>query len=127
MTFPNITPTGRSFSAGDFPIKTFRTNNGKDTRILYGDRRTDRSIDLTYENITDALAYEFFDDYDQKTGTFREIPAGELAPVFNGWAHTTRLQISGGNAIQWRYAEPPQIRSVGVGRSTVTVRLTGVV
>ncbi len=124
MTFPNLTPSSRSFTPGDFPIKKFQTANGKSIRMMYGNRRGGRTIDLTYENIADANAYAFVEDYQDKFGTLERIPTTELNPAFNGWGHTTRDLITG-TQLQWRYAEPPQITSVRPGRSTVTVKLIG--
>lgn len=126
MTYPIIRPTGRSFAGGDYPTKTFRTNNGKNTRILYGNQRVGRTIELTYENVTDAQAYQFMQDYDEQLGTFEEIPLNEdqRDAIFSGWS-AEELQIIGGDAMQWRYAESPQITSVRPGRSTVVVKLVG--
>lgn len=129
MTFPTLRPTRRSFGAGDFPVKTYTANNGKQLRILYGSRRTNRTIELTYENITDAQGYDFFEDYDESFGTFSEVELTEdmIDAIFAGWSQQDRLAIIGGRAIQWRYAEAPQIVSVKPGRCTVTVKLVGVV
>lgn len=129
MTFPTIAPTSRSFGGGDFPIKTFTSNSGKQLRILYGNRRSNRTIELTYENVTDDQAYEFIDDYDQQTGTFQQInfTQAQEDAIFSGWTAAQRQQILGRPEIQWRYAEAPQITAVRRGRSTVTVRLVGVV
>ena len=59
MAFPNLVPTSRSFDAGDFPIKTFKAQNGTEVRILYGSNRTNMKMVLTYSNITDANAALF--------------------------------------------------------------------
>ena len=56
MAFPSLAPTSRSFSAGDYPVKTFKSQNGAEVRILYGNSRTDVKLQLSYENIGDALA-----------------------------------------------------------------------
>lgn len=129
MTFPTIRPSSRSFGAGDFPVKTFTANSGKQLRILYGNQRTNRTIELTYENITDAQGYDFIEDYNEQFGTFRQITFTEdmLDAIFAGWSQQDRDEIIGGNEMQWRYAESPQVTSVKSGRCTVTVRLVGVV
>ena len=56
MSFPNITPTSRTFKPGNFPVKTYRSESGQETRILYGSIRTDLKMRLTYVNIADADA-----------------------------------------------------------------------
>ena len=64
MDFPALTPTARSFESGDFPIKTFKAQNGAETRILYGSNRTNMKLQLTYANITDAQAEQFLDHFE---------------------------------------------------------------
>ena len=52
--FPDLIPTSRSFEAGDYPVKTFKAQNGAEHRILYGSNRTNMKLSLTFANITDA-------------------------------------------------------------------------
>lgn len=121
MPFPNIKPSARSWDAGDFPVKIFKTQAGVETRILYGSRRQGAQMSLSYQNITDALAKDFFEHFEETKGTFAsfDIPANVRA----GWAQAN-LYIGAGN--KWRYAEPPEITSVFPGRSSVTVKLVAV-
>ena len=87
MAFPSLAPTGRSFSAGDYPVKTFKSQNGAEVRILYGNSRTDVKLQLSYENIGDALAESFLDHFDETKGTFStfDLPVGSLG----GWSGNT--------------------------------------
>ena len=59
MPFPNLKPTSRSFDAGDYPIKTFQSQSGVETRILYGSRRTGAQLSLSFDNISDTDANAF--------------------------------------------------------------------
>ncbi len=59
MAFPTLVPTSRSFESGDYPVKTFKAQNGKEHRILYGSNRTNMKLSLSYANITDANAELF--------------------------------------------------------------------
>ena len=70
MAFPSLVPTSRSFDAGDYPIRTFKSQNGAETRILYGSDRTNVKLQLSYANIGDALAELFLDHFDETKGTF---------------------------------------------------------
>ena len=71
MAFPNLTPTSRSFESGDYPVKTFKSQNGAEVRILYGDKRTNMKLSLSYANITDAEAEQFLDHFDEVQGTLK--------------------------------------------------------
>jgi hypothetical protein len=83
MAFPALTPTSRSFESGDFPIKTFKAQNGAETRILYGSNRTNMKLQLSYANITDAEAEQFLDHYEEVRGTFDTFNLGQMAR--GGW------------------------------------------
>jgi len=70
MPFPiSLSPTSRTFEAGDYPIKRFTSQSGVETRILYGSRRTGQKMSLTYQNIFDYEAEQFVDHYDEVFGT----------------------------------------------------------
>ncbi|NBS67480.1 hypothetical protein EBT31_01010 [bacterium] len=124
MPFPNLTPSARSFTPGDWPVKQYKALSGAEVRIRYGNLRTESTLDLTFENITDANAAAFLNHYNETQGTFYTF--GLAGAVFNGWsAGTAALNAPSGAA--WRYAEPPQVTSVYPGRSTVQVKLIAVV
>ena len=88
MPFPTLAPTSRTFEAGDYPVKRFMSQNGAETRILYGSRRTGQRMSLTYQNIFDHQAEEFIDHYDEVFGTLNpfSIAAEGLADgAKSGW------------------------------------------
>ena len=123
MAYPSLAPTARSFSAGDYQYKTYKAQNGKEVRILYGDKRTGMTLDLSYDNIADTQADDFIAHYDETKGGFSSFT---LPAAFRtGWSgNTSAIDAASGN--QWRYEQPPAIRSVRPGISSVTVRLVGV-
>lgn len=123
MTYPSLAPSSRNFNAGDYSYKTFKSQNGSETRILYGDKRTGMTLDLSYDNIPDNQADDFIAHYDDTKGGFEtfDLPAGFRA----GWAGLpARIDAATGN--KWRYESPPVITSVRPGISSVTVKLVGV-
>lgn len=123
MAYPDIQPTDRQFSAGDYPVKSVRSQSGVETRILYGNQRTGMALQLSYNHISDTQAEQFNVHYDEVKGTFRtfRLPASVQA----GWAASaSALDAVGGN--NWRYDGPPQISAVKPGLSTVQVKLVGV-
>ena len=129
MAFPSLVPSSRSFSPGNWPIKTFRSQDGSETRILYGTKRTGMTLDLSYKNITDANAELFLDDYVARKGTYNTFTLGDAADEAKGGWEGNADAI--GNAYsttgnQWRYAEAPKVTQVAKGISNVQVKLLGV-
>lgn len=123
MAFPTLQPTSRNFNPGDYPIKTFRSQSGAETRILYGSQRTNMSLELSYDNITDSNAGLFLTHFDEVQGTYQTFTVPSA--VRSGWAgSSTALDVTGANA--WRYAESPQVTAVRPGVSSVRVKLIGV-
>ena len=123
MAFPALTPTGRQFTPGDFPNKRFNSQSGAEVRILYGSRRTNASLSLSFANVSDANVESFLDDYSDQLGTFRTFTLPSA--VFNGWTGTAS-KIDAPPGTKWRYDSEPQIQSVRPGISTVTVKLRAV-
>ena len=124
MAFPNLIPTSRSFESGDYPVKTFKSQNGAEVRILYGDKRTNMKLSLSYANITDAEAEQFLDHFDEVQGTFKTFTLSTLAR--NGWTGNKDALGAQTHGNDYRYEKPPQQVSVRPGISTVTVNLIGV-
>jgi len=124
MSFPNLVPSARSFTPGDFPIKQYKALSGAEIRIRYGNLRTEATLDLTYENITDASAAAFLSHYSSTQGTF--LTFGIAGGVFKGWNASSGL-LNAPSGAAWRYDGPPQVTSVYPGRSTVQVKLIAVV
>ena len=124
MDFPELTPTSRSFESGDFPIKTFKSQSGAETRVLYGSNRTNMKLQLTYANITDAEAEQFLDHYEEVRGTFDTFNLGQTAR--RGWKGDNSALGAQKTGNRYRYERPPQLAQVRPGTSTVTVNLIGV-
>tara|TARA_R100000951_G_scaffold61843_2_gene51936 strand:+ start:692 stop:1081 length:390 start_codon:yes stop_codon:yes gene_type:complete len=126
MAFPELVPTSRSFESGDYPIKTYKAQNGAETRILYGSNRTNMKLSLSYTNITDANAELFLDHYDEMKGTFTTfgISRDFTKKGWEGNRDAIGAEISGNS---YRYEGPPQMTQVRPGISTVTVNLIGII
>lgn len=124
MAFPTLAPTSRDFSPGDWPIKRYNAQSGAEVRILYGSRRTNAKLSLGYDNITDANAQAFLDDYAAQYGTLRTFTLPSA--VRTGWSGSSG-SIDAPASAAWRYEGEPQVRSVRPGRSSVTVNLVAVI
>jgi hypothetical protein len=123
MAYPTLTPTSRNYNSGDYPVKTFRSQSGSESRILYGNRRTGMTLELQYDNITDANAELFLDHYDETKGSYTTftLPTGALS----GWSGNTDA-LDAATANSWRYDQPPQVSNVRPGISSVQIKLVGV-
>jgi len=136
MTFPitktnggDLVPSARTFESGDYPVKTYKAQNGAEHRILYGDKRTNMKLSLTYANILDADAELFLDHYDTVQGTFQTFPlpsVNGVNPTRGGWKGNKDALGAQTQGNDYRYEGPPQVAQVASGRSTVTVSLVGV-
>ena len=124
MAFPTLTPTSREFSPGAWPIKNYSSQSGAEIRILYGSQRTNAKLSLGYENVTDANAQLFIEDYNSNIGTLRTFTLPSA--VRNGW-NGSPATLDAPPGTKWRYEAEPQLRSVRPGRSSVTVNLVAVI
>ena len=125
MAFPTFVPTSRSFESGDYPVKTFKAQNGAEHRILYGSNRTNMRLSLSYANITDAKAEQFLDHFDEVQGTFQTFHISE--ELRGGWEGSKDALGAGTHGNRYRYEQAPQMTQVRPGVSTVTVNLIGVI
>lgn len=127
MAFPtSLQPTSRGYSPGDYPVKTYNANNGAEVRILYGSSPFNMTLDLTYDNITDAEADQFLTHYYEVQGTYQTFEIPSTASTFAGWTGGADSLNRASSGAIWRYSEPPQQRTIRPGVSTVSVRLVGV-
>ena len=126
MPFPDLVPTARTFESGDYPVKTFKAQNGAETRILYGSNRTNMKLSLTYANIFDADAEQFLDHYHEVQGTFQTFSVGGTDTTRGGWEGNKDALGAQSQGSRYRYESPPQVVQVRPGVSSVTVNLIGV-
>ena len=141
MAFPNIKPTTRSFTMGDYPSKTYRSLSGTIFKRAFGNKQSNYTLSLTFKNIGDTSelrtnsgdAKEIIDHYNGVDGTFKsftlpkKVFAGmddDLWHLLPGLKQDLDLPVNPSN-VKWRYAEPPQVQSVKSGVSTVIVNLIG--
>jgi len=125
--FPDIKPSSRTYTPGNFPQTEFRAQNGALTILRYGNKRVDSTLSLEFRNILDSEAKKIIDNYinvnsDLDTVTFLDDNAG--AGISDaGLLNYIKEQ---GTGLSWRYAGPPQVTSTFKGRSTVVCEFIGV-
>ena len=129
MAFPNMRPTTRSFTMGDYPTTTYRSMSGTVFKRSFGNKQTGYQLDLTFKNIGDdaeirrhsGFASAIINHYNSVDGTFKPFTVPDR--VFDGMGGDLEALIQAPGSIQWRYAQPPKVQSVKSGVSTVTVKL----
>lgn len=127
VAFPNVRPSGRSYSPGSYPQTEFRAQNGAVTIVRFGVQRVDAELSLDFQNITDANAALILANYeavnsvwDYVTFTTGTGAAGSSTQLAN------YIREVGGSGLRWRYAEPPSVTSTFPGRSTVQCKFIGI-
>ena len=121
--FPRIKPTARAFRLGGFPVKTYRALSGATTKRAFGNRPTGYQLKLDYENISDDTTSQLLAHYNGSSGGFERFTLP--ADLFAGMSDTLRGYIQSPASIKWEYASPPDVQSVYVGRSRVSITLLG--
>lgn len=119
VAFPNLKPTSRSYSPGEFASIEFKALNGAITKLRYGNRRHNSTLSLTFANISDDNVVLILDHY-------------SLITVTGDWASFTTSNATAGasaslvpwlaesaSGLRWRYASSPKVSSVRNGLSTI--------
>ena len=125
ITFPNIEPTARSFTAPRWPTSGVTTQSGVTTRRLWGSRPSQAQLSLNFENISDDNAGLIVAAYNSAKGATTELTLPNVlfngaSAALTGWLNTT----STGAGMKWFFSEePPTVESVAPGRSSVRVAL----
>jgi len=131
--FPSLVPTSRSMVPGDFPSKTFSSQSGIQSTVQYGSRRSGQTLELVYDNCSEANAAAIYDHYLACKGTIYFFGVLEGAKSGNSTFHLGDSSASASNrysaapfGMRYKYAEPPQFTSVKPGRMSVTIKFVGV-
>lgn len=127
VPFPNIKPSGRTYSPGRYPQTEFRAQNGAVTVVRYGSRRVDAELSLDFQNIADADAALILANYEAVNSAWDYVTF-TTATGASGAGTTLSRYISetGGSGLRWRYAEPPSVASIAPGRSSVQCKFVGI-
>lgn len=121
--FPGIKPAERSFRLGQYPVKSYRALSGATVKRVFGNRAYGYELQLSFNNITDAVTAQLIDHYEATSGGFERFTLP--AELFAGMSSALTSKIQSPAQIKWEYVNPPEVKSVINGRSTVTVNLAG--
>lgn len=126
IPFPNIRPSGRRYTPGDFPQTEFKSQNGTLTILRYGNRRVDSTLSLEFRNITDEDAASILQNYEDVNKTLNHVTFTQDSGAAGASGDLVGyLRETNGSQLKWRYAGPPQVTSVFRGRSTVQCEFVG--
>ena len=118
--YPDLCPTRRSWTPGEYPTRRFTAINGAGTTRIYGTRAFDATLRLEYLLIDTELE-ELLACYNAARGPFDDLDLP--AEVFTGLSQGVQDEIP--TYLTWRWEDPPQIESVAPNRSRVRVQLVG--
>lgn len=123
VTFPAIKPAQRTLTAGVFPTKTYRSLAGTTVKRSFGNKPAAYQLRVTFSNVDDATTVQILDHYTQTAGGFRRFA---LPPaLFVGMSTALVERVKDPNGIRWEYSSPPEVESVFIDRSNVSVEFTG--
>lgn len=123
VQFPAIRPSGRSFTLGGFPTKTYRALSGFTVKRSFGNRAFGYQLSLDFTNIKDALASQLVGHYITTSGGFSRFNLPDA--VFAGMDSSLISQIKEPAQIRWEYASPPEVTSVYRDICNVRIQLVG--
>jgi hypothetical protein len=121
--FPGIKPTERRFRLGQYPVKVYRAASGATIKRSFGNRAFGYELQVSFENITDAVVVQIIDHYNNTQGGFERFTLP--IELFAGMTATLVDKIQSPALIQWEYTGPPDVRSVIGGVSTVSIGFAG--
>ncbi len=118
IDFPEICPTRRTYTPGQYPTKRFSSISGASNTRLYGSKAFDATMNLSFL-LNDSDMARLLDSWHDSRGGFVSINLPDS--VFAGISDTLQGQIP--SYLQWRWAEMPSVESVLPNRSRVQVQL----
>ena len=127
IPFPEIKPTSRSYTPGNYPQTQFKAQNGATTVIRFGSRRVDARLSLGFSNVTDDEAASILSNYESVNSAWNMVTFTTAnGSAGAGSALAAYLQESGASGLRWRYSAPPQVQSVYPGVSSVSCEFVAV-
>lgn len=118
VDFPEICPTRRTYTPGEYATKRFSSISGASNTRLYGSKAFDASLNMSFL-LDDNDMSSLLDSWHESRGGFDTLNLP--SSVFSGLSDTLQSQIP--SYLQWRWAEMPSVESVLPNRSRVQVQL----
>lgn len=116
-TFPTLTPSGRTFTPGEYPHTPFTTISGWQNRVRHSNVMLASQVRLTFTAVTEANMLSILSHYQGQLGTFDSFDLPSTV-----WAGTTPSDYQLTNYL-WRYIQPPTVEDIPRGRYNIELTL----
>lgn len=112
-TFPTLTPSGRTFTPGEYPHTPFDAYNGWQGRVRHSNVMLSSQLRLTFTALTEADMLTIISHYNGQYGTYNSF---SLPSALWSGATQADYELAG---YQWRYIDSPVVEDVYCNRYTV--------
>ncbi len=128
-TFPSragngdrIRPTARSFSIGEFPVKSYRSLSGAIVKRSFGNRGTNYTLEVEFGAVNEAVLLAIYNHYQGQQGVTSSFALPST--IFEGYTEEFfgLMQAPSAGTNQWFYAEAPTVISRPNGLSDISVK-----
>ena len=126
VKFPNVRPTSRSYTPGEYPQTNFEAQNGARIVVRFGSRRVNSELSLGFNNITDAQAASILANYEAVNGPWNHVIFTAANGSVGAGSLAAYIQETGGSGLRWRFAGPPSVTSIKPGICSVQCKFVGV-
>lgn len=119
--FPSITPSTRLYTQGNFPSAIQSSSTGVTTGFRRGNRRINQTLQLSFNNLTEAQVTLIRNHFDGQNGSFNIFYLS--AEVWAGYSTPPVPLVSD---FAWLYANAPTISDGIVSKWNVEIELVSV-
>jgi hypothetical protein len=119
--FPSLKPSARTWTPGNYPVSTFNTLSGYESRVLLGSSAIGTSLSMTFSNLKESDLVQVTDHHLLAKGSYDSFSLP--AAVFAGMSNYGKVTPSG---FVWRYASAPVVDWVAPGIGNVSVDLLAI-
>jgi hypothetical protein len=116
-TFPTLTPSGRTFTPGEYPHTPFSTISGFQNRVRHSNVMLASQVRLSFAAVAEADMLSILSHYQGQLGTYESF---DLPPTVWGGVTPSDYQLT---SYLWRYAEPPTVEDVYCNRYNIELAL----
>lgn len=116
-TFPTLTPSGRTFTPGEYPHTPFSTISGFQNRVRHSNVMLASQVRLTFVALTEANMLSILSHYQGQLGTYDSFDLPSAV-----WSGVTAADYELTSYL-WRYTEPPTVEDVYCGRYNIELAL----
>tara|TARA_R100001443_G_scaffold30362_1_gene43983 strand:- start:2613 stop:3020 length:408 start_codon:yes stop_codon:yes gene_type:complete len=124
ISFPAISPSSRSFTAGEYPQTVFEAQNGAKSIIRYGNKAVNAKLSLGFTNISDDKVNDIINNYIDVNSDWDYVMFTSERGL-QGIENTSlkdQVIYGASSGVKWRYDGPPKVTSVQPGINNVSCK-----